>query len=263
MRSWTSSPRRYRKPCAHLARSSTRPVSRATASAAERDRSPRRRGRRPRPARADATSATAISAWSSPTVGQLQQAAGWRATAGGASPPTTPATSPQIVSGAASGTATRLAGSATSGIEPNTGMSTGATPICAAAVTPSTSRIHAGPAEPGARSGGPAPRCRGSPRTTAGSRPSAAGTGRRASSTVAASTSTRSPTVGRPRKPATSAIDRHRDGPQHRRLPPRHRAEAARAPRAPATSRPAQRRAAGAAARTTPARTRRSRRRPR
>src|SRR5213079_2493831 len=47
-------------------------------------------------------------------------------------PPTTPVARPSTVSGPAMGPATRLAGRAASGTEPNTGMRTGDTPICAA-----------------------------------------------------------------------------------------------------------------------------------
>ncbi len=77
----------------------------------------------------DARSATARRAWSRAAVGTVSSdetcgANGWT------TPPTTPLASPHIVSGAASGTATRFAGNDTSGIEPNTGISTGATPIC-------------------------------------------------------------------------------------------------------------------------------------
>ncbi len=70
-----------------------------------------------------------------------------------ARPPSRPAgsppTSPHIITGPAAGTASRLAGRDESGIPPNTGISTGATPTCAAMVTASVGgtrrRSRAGP----------------------------------------------------------------------------------------------------------------------
>lgn len=59
--------------------------------------------------------------------------------------PTTPATSPHTVSGPTNGAASRLAGKAMSGSVPNVVRITGATPICAAVVTPSASRNQVGP----------------------------------------------------------------------------------------------------------------------
>ena len=56
-----------------------------------------------------------------------------------------PAVRPHTMTGPAAGTASRLAGSAASGNEPNTGMRTGATPIWAAVVTPMRSAITRGP----------------------------------------------------------------------------------------------------------------------
>jgi hypothetical protein len=64
---------------------------------------------------------------------------------GSTTPPATPVARPSTVSGPAIGPAIRLAGSPASGTEPNTGMRTGATPICAASVTPSGSRSQCGP----------------------------------------------------------------------------------------------------------------------
>ena len=51
------------------------------------------------------------------------------------------------MSGPTTGATSRLAGSAASGIEPNTGMATGATPIWAADVTPRASASQRGPGQ--------------------------------------------------------------------------------------------------------------------
>ena len=151
----------------------------------------------------DARSATAMSAWSRPTVGSSSRR-GIAGDSGRARPPTIPATRPHIVSGAARGTATRLAGSATRGMEPNTGMSTGATPTCAAAVTPSTSRIQSGPRSRAVigRASSVMPRLAAHDnRNPTWCRRN----GSASSSTVAANASTRTPAAGRPRCPATNA----------------------------------------------------------
>ena len=64
-------------------------------------------------------------------------------------PPTNPAgipaAIPHAITGPAAGTASRLAGSVATGSRPNTGTSTGATPACAARVTPTAVAIGRGP----------------------------------------------------------------------------------------------------------------------
>ena len=99
------------------------------------------RGRRPRAGSSAAVRATVSTQRRSAKVGSWSSARRRRVRA---SPPTTPATRPQTVSGPTIGAASRFAGSATSGTVPNTGSRTGSTPICAAAVTPSASPTTAG-----------------------------------------------------------------------------------------------------------------------
>ena len=63
----------------------------------------------------------------------------------GRNPATQPAGRPQIITGPAAGTASRLAGSETTGMPPKMANCTGATPIWAASVTPTASASDRGP----------------------------------------------------------------------------------------------------------------------
>jgi hypothetical protein len=143
---------------------------------------------------------------------------------GRTTPPATPLASPHIVSGAARGTATRFAGRDTSGIEPKTGMSTGATPTCAAAVTPRTSHIHAGPGRQAAigRASTAIPRLAPHDRRN----PSGVEQERVGNEQCGGSEREHTQPVGRPTEISRDESDRrHRDRAEHGWLPARHRAE--------------------------------------
>ena len=265
MRSWTSSPSRYRQPSRHrvgLCEARCRPRRAQSSAPARRcahDGAPVDGDRSTRRDVGDRDDRV-----EQPDGRELQQPRRAAATVAGASPPTTPAARPHIVSGAASGTAIRLAGSATSGIDPNTGMSTG---------RDADLRGGGDRRAPRASSAGPRSRAvigRASsamPRLARARQaripPSAAGTGRRAAAPSPRARARGARRSGRPRnagrrgRSIAIAIARSTDGSQ-RVIVPNSTSTASATP-----TRPRSDRVAGAAARTARARTRRSRPTPR
>ena len=119
----------------------------------------------------------------------------------------------------------RLAGRATSGTDPNTGRSTGATPICAASVTPRAPRSQRGPGRRAVmRRGEHRDAGAGAAREQEADRVEEERVGeQRAPATARAST--RSAGRGTTEVQRGHRARRHRARPQHRRLPARHRPE--------------------------------------
>lgn len=148
-----------------------------------------------------ATCATPATHASNTRVGRWMTAAGPDPSAPAARPPVRP----HAIAGPAAGTASRLAGNATTGSPPNTGISTGATPNWAAAVTPKTSARNRGPGT--ARAIGRARRRIPADAATDSWNPSAPmSRGSTRTSTTTASDSVRMPDTSRPNVPAVVAI---------------------------------------------------------
>ena len=115
-----------------------------------------------------------------------------------AAPASNPPVRPHTITSPATGTASRLAGSDATGIGPNVASSTGATPSCAASVTPRASRSARGPGQDRRQPGRERPRWR-APRTpTAGTRPTRTSSGSTSSRPVTATAITRTRESGRP-----------------------------------------------------------------
>ena len=116
-----------------------------------------------------------------------------------------PAVIPQTITAPAAGTARRLAGSEARGSGPKAASSTGATPSCAAIVTPSGSVHHGGPGS-AALTTGPSAMMASEAATDSWNPSDPTRSGSMTNSSVTATASTRNRAIGRPTVSVTAAM---------------------------------------------------------